>query len=75
MTKENIKKTLSHSREKSVFCKTVRKKICILANSRGKKSVYTDKIRMSGRSEVPGLKSNSSDELSLICHRQMKPLI
>ena len=50
MTKENIKKILSHSSKKSVFCQILRKKICILPNSKGKKSVYTDKISMSGRS-------------------------
>ena len=50
MTKENIKKVVSHSSEKSVFCQTLRKKICILANSRGKRYVYTDKINVSSRS-------------------------
>ena len=52
MNKENIKKTLSHSLKKSVFCQISRKKICILPNSKGKKSVYTDKISMSGRSVI-----------------------
>ena len=50
MNKENIKKTLLYSLKKSVFCQISRKKICILPNSKGKKSVYTDKISMSGRS-------------------------
>ena len=40
MTKENIKKTLSHSKKKkSVFYQILRKKISILPNSKGKKSV------------------------------------
>ena len=51
MTKENIKKTLSQSWKKSVFYQILRKKISILPNSKGEKSVYTDKISMSGRSE------------------------
>ena len=51
MTKEKIKKTFSHSyKKKSVFSQILRKNICIVPNSRGKKSVYTDKISMSGRS-------------------------
>ena len=50
MTKENIKRTLSFLKKKSVFCQIFRKKICILPKSMGKKSVYTDKISMSGRS-------------------------
>ena len=52
MTEDNIKKTLSHFQKKSVFCQILWKKICILPNSKGKKSVYTDKISMSGRSAV-----------------------
>ena len=51
MTKEDIQKTLLHSCKKSVFYSILRKKISILPNSKGKKSVYTDKISMSGRSE------------------------
>ena len=51
MTKQNIKKTLSFLK-KSVFCQILRKKICILPKSKGKKSVYTDKISMSGRSAL-----------------------
>ena len=47
MNKENIKKTLSHSVKKTVFCQISRKKICILQNSKGKKSVYTDKVLFS----------------------------
>ena len=51
MTKENIKKTFQESfLKKSVFCQILRKKICILPNYKGEKSVYTDKISMSGRS-------------------------
>ena len=50
MTEENIMKTLSHSWKKFVFWQILRKKICILPNSKGEKSVYTDKISMSGRS-------------------------
>ena len=51
MTKENIKKTFSHSWKKNLyFAKFLRGKICILPNSKGEKSVYTDKISMSGRS-------------------------
>ena len=51
MTEENVKKTISHSWKKSVFGQILWKKICILPNSKGKKSVYTDKISMNGRSE------------------------
>ena len=43
MSKEDIKKNLSHSWKKSVFYQNLRRKICILPNSMGKKSVYTDK--------------------------------
>ena len=50
MIKEDIKKTLSHSWKKSVFSQILRKKIRILPNLKGKKSVYTDKISTSGRS-------------------------
>ena len=46
MNKGNIKKTLSHSLKESVFCQVSKKKIC------KKKSVYTDKISMSGRSVI-----------------------
>ena len=59
MTKDDIKKTLSHSRKKSVFYQILRKKISILQNSKGKKSVYTDKISMSGRSAT-GLVSKAA---------------
>ena len=52
MTKEDIKKTLSHLLKKSVFYQILREKISILPNLKGKKSVYTDKISMSGRSAV-----------------------
>ena len=52
MNNESIKKTLSHSFKKSVSCQISRKKIYILPNSKGKKSVYTDKISISGRSAV-----------------------
>ena len=47
MTKENPFAFL----KKSVFYQILRKKISILRNSKGKKSVYTDKISMSGRSD------------------------
>ena len=50
MTKEDIKKTLFAFLKKSVFYQILRKKISILPNSKGKKSVYTDKISISGRS-------------------------
>ena len=50
MTKEDIKKTLSHSLKNLYFTKFLRKKISIFPNSKGKQSVYTDKISMSGRS-------------------------
>ena len=50
MTKENIKKTFSIPEQKSVFCQILRKKIGISPNYKGEKSVYTDKISMSGRS-------------------------
>ena len=40
MTKENMKKTFLHSyKNKSVFRQILRKKICNLLNSKGKKSV------------------------------------
>ena len=38
--------------KKSVFCLILGRKICILPNFKVKKSVYTDKISMSGRSEA-----------------------
>ena len=44
------RKNLWHSSKKSVFRLVLGGKICILPNSRVKKSVYTDKICMSGRS-------------------------
>ena len=52
MTKDDIKKSLSHSSKKTVFYQILRKKISILPNLEGKKSVYTDKISMSGRSVI-----------------------
>ena len=62
MIKENIKKNVSHSWKnlyfakiwgrKSVFCQNLRKKICILPNSKREKSVYTYKTSMSGRSVI-----------------------
>ena len=52
MTKENIKKKPFSIPEKSVFYQILRKKICILPNYKGEKSVYTDKISMSGRSVI-----------------------
>ena len=51
MAEENIKKTLSHSWKKSVFWQILWKEICILP-TKGKKSAYTDKISMSGRSAI-----------------------
>ena len=41
--------------KKSVFYQILRKKISILPNFKGKKSVYTDKISMSGRSVITHL--------------------
>ena len=38
--------------EKSVFCQIFGEKISILPNFEGKKSVYTEKISMSGRSDT-----------------------
>ena len=50
MNKDNIRKKLLHSTKKSVFRLILVGKICILPNYKVKKSVYTDKISMSGRS-------------------------
>ena len=50
MNKDSIRKNLWHSTKKSVFCLILVGKICILPNFKVKKSVYTDKISMSGRS-------------------------
>ena len=44
-------KSLWHSRKASVYSLILGGKICILPNFKSKKSVYTDKISMSGRSE------------------------
>ena len=54
MAQENIKKTLSHSlKNLFFFFQILRKKICVLPNSKGKKNpLYTDKINMSGRYAV-----------------------
>ena len=52
MTKEDIKKTISHSLKNLYFYQILRKKISILPNLNGKKSVYTDKISISGRSAM-----------------------
>ena len=49
MTDGGIKTPLAFPK-KSVFYQILGNKICILSNSKGKKSVYTDKISMSGRS-------------------------
>ena len=49
---DSKRKNLWHSRKKSVFCLILGGKKGILPNSRVKKSVYTDKICMSGRSDV-----------------------
>ena len=68
MNKENIKKTLSHSLKKSAFCQISRKKICILPNSMGKKSVFTDKISMSGRSAYTCICMWSNLGLFTSCH-------
>ena len=50
MTRENIKKTLLHIWKNLYFAKFLRRKSVICQILRGKKSVYTDKISMSGRS-------------------------
>ena len=50
MNKDSIRKNLWHSSTKSVFHLILGRKICILPNFTVKKSVYTDKICMSGRS-------------------------
>ena len=50
MNKDSIRKNFWHSSTKSVFHLILGRKICILPNFTVKKSVYTDKIRMSGRS-------------------------
>ena len=51
MNMDSIRKNLWHPRKKSVFRLILGGKICILPNSRVEKSVYTDKICISGRSE------------------------
>ena len=66
MTKEDIKKTLSHLLKKSVFYQILREKISILPNLKGKKSVYTDKISMSGRSVDIALKVSPPTQKLLI---------
>ena len=50
MNKDSIRKNLWHSSTKSVFHLILGRKICILPNFTVKKSVYTDKILMSGNS-------------------------
>ena len=50
--------------EKSVFCQIFGEKISILPNFEGKKSVYTEKISMSGRS---GSGSNPWLFLDTVC--------
>ena len=52
MNKKNIKKKQNHwhSRKKPCISPNFRRKMCILPNSKVKKSVYTDKISMGGRS-------------------------
>ena len=53
MAKEDIKKNpFAFLKKKSVYYQILRKKISILPNSKSKKSVYTDKISMSGRSDI-----------------------
>ena len=52
MNMDSIRKNLWRSIKKSVFRLILGGKICILPNSRVKKSVYTDKICMSGRSAL-----------------------
>ena len=50
MKKESIRKKPLAVQQKSVFRLILRGEICILPNLKVKKSVYTDKISMSGRS-------------------------
>ena len=50
MIKDSIRKNLWHSRKKNCILPNFRGKMCILPNFKVKKSVYTDKISMSGRS-------------------------
>ena len=50
MNKDSIRKNPWHSRKKSVFRLILGGKICILPIFKVKKSVYTDKISMSGKS-------------------------
>ena len=59
MNKDSIRKTFSVPQKKSVFRLILGRKICILQNFKVKKSVYTDKISMSGRSEAAGIISKS----------------
>ena len=54
MNKDSIRKKLLHSTKKSLFRLILVGKICILPNYKVKKSVYTDKISMSGRSGSGG---------------------
>ena len=53
MTKERYKENPFAFLKTSVFYQVLRKKISILPKLKGKKSVYTDKISMSGRSAEP----------------------
>ena len=64
MTKDDIKKTFSHSRKKNLYFINM-----YLPNLEGKKSVYSDKISMSGRSDIGVffniLQSTTAAKLSL----------
>ena len=69
MTKENIKKNPFAFLKKSVFCQILRKKTRILPNSKGNKSVYTDKISMSGRSA-----HDAHDKRSIVIEKRQKSI-
>ena len=64
MNKDSIRKNLWHSSKKSVFHLILGRKICILPNFTVKKSVYTDEIRMSGRSAYLSNVRHFSNKLS-----------
>ena len=48
MTKENIKKIFSQSCKKSVFCQILRKKICILPNSKSERYILIKSVWVAG---------------------------
>ena len=56
MTEEDYKENPFAFLKISVFYQILGNKICILPNSQGKKSVYTDELSMSGRSATYGMK-------------------